>query len=98
MKGFLEKDLVNGRVTYDKIQIKEVTSHYLNGCISMIIFPKPPKVESKGPAANISSFIDFASIKPLIFDKIVVKAKKMKNSKTKHSDQSSKNEEGKSRS
>jgi len=39
MKGFLEKDLINGRAAYDKIQIKEVTSHYLNGCISMIIFP-----------------------------------------------------------
>ena len=61
MKGFLEKELVNGKVSYEKIQIKEVTSHYLNGCISMIIFPNPPKVEFKGQIANNSStIIDFS--------------------------------------
>ena len=62
MKGFLEKELVNGKVSYEKIQIKEVTSHYLNGCISMIIFPNPPKVEFKGQIANNnnSTIIDFS--------------------------------------
>ncbi|KAL4488476.1 hypothetical protein ABPG72_013044 [Tetrahymena utriculariae] len=97
LKGFLEKELYQGRVSFDKIQIKEVTSHYLNGWIYLIIFPKHPKeIKQQNNQGNI----DFAEIKPLILEKIIVKAKKMRENKSQSSNKNQslmqKNEEDKS--
>ncbi|EAR85494.2 hypothetical protein TTHERM_00442440 (macronuclear) [Tetrahymena thermophila SB210] len=82
LKGFLEKELYLGRVSFDKIQIKEVTSHYLNGWIYLIIFPKHPK-ESKLQSNQGNQ--DHVEIKPLILEKIIVKAKKMRENKFQNS-------------
>eukprot|EP01017_Pseudomicrothorax_dubius_P042150 TRINITY_DN683_c0_g1_i5.p1 TRINITY_DN683_c0_g1~~TRINITY_DN683_c0_g1_i5.p1 ORF type:complete len:381 (-),score=121.91 TRINITY_DN683_c0_g1_i5:156-1208(-) len=81
VKGTVESDLVGGTASFDKVQINEVTSHFRNGWVFVVIYPKM--------TANLSSisllnpycgglFIDPLRIKPLIFDKIVVKAKKAK--------------------
>jgi len=40
MKGVIEKDLVNGCAKFDKIHIKEVTSHFRNGWIFMVVYTK----------------------------------------------------------
>lgn len=79
LKGFIEKDLVNGAVTFEKIQVKEVTSHFRNGWIFLVVYPKITKevnnnVLMRGNGININT----REIKPLIVEKVVVKAKKMK--------------------
>ncbi len=38
-KGFIEKDLTKGSAGFEKIQIKEVTSHFRNGWIFLMIHP-----------------------------------------------------------
>jgi len=42
LKGYTEQDLLNGTCTFDKIQIKEVTSHYRKGMLFMVAFAKMP--------------------------------------------------------
>jgi hypothetical protein len=42
LKGYTEQDLVGGTCTFDKIQIKEVTSHYRKGMLFMVAFAKMP--------------------------------------------------------
>jgi len=79
LKGFAEKDLNKGVATFDKIQIKEVSSHFRNGWIFLVVHPK---VNNK---RNSTTFlekdgvvIDPREIKPLVIEKVVVKAKKIK--------------------
>lgn len=76
MKGFIEKDLVNGTVTFEKIQIKEVTSHFRNGWVFFVVYPK---VNNANPSQNNNhGYIQANKIKPLILEKVIVKAKKAK--------------------
>jgi len=75
LKGFIEKDLVNGTATFEKIQIKEVTSHFRNGWIFFVVYPKIIANTTPAGGANI---INSQKIKPLILEKVVVKAKKAK--------------------
>ncbi len=42
LKGYTEQDLVNGVCVFDKIQIKEVTSHYRKGMLFLVAFAKMP--------------------------------------------------------
>ena len=79
LKGFIEKDLINGTATFEKIQIKEVTSHFRNGWVFFVVYPKL----SNNPNNNIllggnGAVINIQKIKPLILEKVVVKAKKAK--------------------
>jgi hypothetical protein len=76
LKGFIEKDLVNGSATFEKIQIKEVTSHFRNGWVFFVVYPKLNSTTSSasGNGPNVSG----QKIKPLILEKVVVKAKKAK--------------------
>lgn len=79
LKGFIEKDLINGTATFEKIQIKEVTSHFRNGWVFFVVYPKL----SNNPNNNIllggnGAVINSQKIKPLILEKVVVKAKKAK--------------------
>ncbi len=82
LKGMIDKDLVDGAVTFDKIQIKEVTSHFRNGWIFFVVQPK-----SSGNVLN--NLIDMTNgvminpqnVKPLIIEKMVVKAKRAREKK-----------------
>jgi len=77
LKGFIEKDLVNGSATFDKIQIKEVTSHFRNGWIFFVVYPKVNKNSNVLLSGN-NVVVNSQQIKPLIIEKVIVKAKKTK--------------------
>lgn len=79
LKGFIDKDLVNGTASFEKIQIKEVTSHFRNGWVFLVVYPKV----NKNPNNNIllsgnGLVINGQKVKPLILEKVIVKAKKTK--------------------
>ena len=40
IQGSTERDLVNGLCHYDKIQVKEVTSHFRNGWVFLVVYPR----------------------------------------------------------
>eukprot|EP01016_Furgasonia_blochmanni_P013201 TRINITY_DN1668_c0_g1_i4.p1 TRINITY_DN1668_c0_g1~~TRINITY_DN1668_c0_g1_i4.p1 ORF type:complete len:597 (+),score=195.43 TRINITY_DN1668_c0_g1_i4:134-1924(+) len=81
LKGFVEKDLVHGSASFEKIQIKEVTSHFRNGWVFFVIFPKVSAFGNLVTSSTNSNVVDYTKIKPLIIDKVIVKAKKSKDSK-----------------
>lgn len=74
--------MINGVATFEKIQIKEVTSHLRNGWIFMVVQPMNLQNEKTNPKMlNLGRgkrSVDIKKIKPLVIDKIVVKAKKLK--------------------
>jgi len=63
-----------GTVTFDKIQIKEVTSHFRNGWVFIVIFPKVPTVENNNYLMCGPNSVSYTDIRPLIIEKTVVKA------------------------
>lgn len=80
LKGFTEKDLVNGSATFDKIQIKEVTSHFRNGWVFFVVYPK---INGGNASSNVimngnGTIVNASEVKPLILEKVIVKAKKTK--------------------
>lgn len=77
MKGFIEKDLINGSVTFDKIQIKEVTSHFRNGWIFFAVYPKA-NANNNMLISSKENMVSSQKIRPFILEKVVVKAKKAK--------------------
>ena len=82
----MEKDLVNGVAEFEKLQIKEVTSHFRNGWIFFVVYAKMPSILGKNPKKesekqNSGVEIEFLDIKPLILENVMVKAKKMKKGK-----------------
>jgi len=90
LKGNIEKDLVNGYCSFEKIQIKEVTSHFRKGYVFLVIYPKMPTFGNISSGTIQQNFVDFTTIKPLIIEKVVVKAKKI--NLCKNMDQSSQNQ------
>ena len=70
------KDLVKGSARFEKVQIKEVTSHFRNGWIFFVVYPKVTK--EVGIPSGYPKLIPGFKIKPLVLEKIVVKAKKTK--------------------
>ena len=82
LKGSVEKDLLNGSADFEKVQIKEVTSHFRNGWVFFVVYAKMPSIFAKTQKNNEKNEIievDFMEIKPLILEQVTVKAKKMKN-------------------
>jgi hypothetical protein len=79
LKGLAEKDLVNGNCSFDKIQIKEVTSHFRKGKIFIVVYPKMPTFGNFPQDNLVNSFIEYTEIKPLVIEGVVVKAKKLPN-------------------
>lgn len=88
LKGFIEKDLVYGSVAFEKIQIKEVTSHFRSGWVFFVVYPKLSASANMITFDNNANFINSQKIKPLVLEKVVVKAKK-----TKEKDHSIENED-----
>lgn len=78
LKGFIDKDLINGQASFEKIQIKEVTSHFRNGWVFFVVYPKVPNGPSNTLLSANEHMISHQKIKPLILEKIIVKAKKTK--------------------
>lgn len=78
LKGFIEKDLINGTASFEKIQIKEVTSHFRNGWIFFVVYPKCVNTSNNILMTGNENIINAAKIKPLILEKVIVKAKKTK--------------------
>jgi len=78
LKGMIDKDLVDGSVTFDKIQIKEVTSHFRNGWVFFVVYPKATMTLNPLMAGANTLIINSNQIKPLVLEKVVVKAKRSK--------------------
>jgi len=78
LKGFIDKDMVNGTVTFDKIQIKEVTSHFRNGWVFFVVYPKVSNAGGTTLFSGRDNIVNAQKIRPLIIEKVVVKAKKAK--------------------
>jgi len=79
--GETERELKNGEVIFDKIQINEVTSKFINGYVAVIISPKRPN--NYGTALTSSpdydqEMVSYDDIKPLMLEKVIVKSKKKK--------------------
>lgn len=77
LKGTTEQALLHGEANFDKLQIKEVTSHYRNGWVFMVIYAKMPSISQNSNNVEENSDIKFYDIQPLIIEQVVVKAKKM---------------------
>jgi len=79
LKGMIDRDLVDGVARFDKIQINEVTSHFRNGWIFFVVYPKASNVVLNNFAAGKGGIaINHQNVKPLVMEKIVVKAKRSK--------------------
>eukprot|EP01017_Pseudomicrothorax_dubius_P031701 TRINITY_DN4071_c0_g3_i11.p1 TRINITY_DN4071_c0_g3~~TRINITY_DN4071_c0_g3_i11.p1 ORF type:complete len:163 (-),score=58.18 TRINITY_DN4071_c0_g3_i11:261-710(-) len=84
LKGQVERELVSGAAKFDKVQIREVSSHFRNGWFFLVVRPKPSKYSSsmhlagsaRAPEGGVT--ISYEEVKPLVVDRIVVKAKKNK--------------------
>lgn len=76
--GETEVDVKNGEGVFDRIQINEVTSKFIHGYVAVLIVPSNPSNvgTSLSDSASGENFIDFARIKPLMLEKVVVKSKK----------------------
>lgn len=81
LKGNTEQSLHQGTCLFNKIQIKEVTSHFRNGWVFLVIIPS---MTPFGCNSGSDSFIDYTEIEPLALDHIVVKAKKLKEQRKGH--------------
>lgn len=68
---------MNGYCSFEKIQIKEVTSHFRKGYVFLVVYPKMPTFGNISSGSIQQNFVDFTTIKPLIIEKVVVKAKKI---------------------
>lgn len=79
LKGIIDKDLVDGAVTFDKIQIKEVTSHFRNGWVFFVVYPKTAgTVFNRAMPGGNAILVDHNQVRPLVLERVVVKAKKIK--------------------
>jgi len=78
LKGMIDKDLVDGVVTFDKIQIKEVTSHFRNGWVFFVVYPKTSMTLNPLIGGANSLIVNSNQIKPIVVERVVVKAKRSK--------------------
>ena len=87
LKGMIDKDLVDGVVTFDKIQIKEVTSHFRNGWVFFVVYPKTSMTLNPLIGGANSMIVNSNQIKPLVLERVVVKAKRSKEKEEKEEDE-----------
>lgn len=66
-------------MTFEKVQIREVSSHYRNGSLFLIIFARAALNNAylKKEETSDKLFIDYQEIKPLVIENMVVRAKKL---------------------
>lgn len=73
LKGHKDNMLIDGKCMIQKLQIKEVTSHFRSGTVFLVI--QPHKKNFNPLIVDDKTFIDYRFIKPLIIENIRVKAK-----------------------
>lgn len=73
----MEQNLFEGEMHFEKVQIRDVSSHFRKGCFLLIVFAKPSQNNTFLPE-NIGKNINFQEIKPLVMQNIIVRAKKLK--------------------
>ena len=83
VQGETECELKNGRAIFEKVQINEVTSKFINGSMCIMIWPKLPNnyhttVNSLEKEKDI---INVNNIKPLMLERVIVKSKIKKHMK-----------------
>jgi len=80
IQGEVECELRNGEAVFDKLQINEVTSKFINGYVAILISPKRPN--NYGTSLDVlekeKESMTCDDIKPLMIEKVVVKSKKKK--------------------
>ena len=75
LKVNADVSLVDGTANARKNQIREVTSHYRNGWVYLLVYPKL-LVAAENADKQQPTFIDYNEIKPLVIKRLVVMAKK----------------------
>jgi len=82
IKGGNDKILNDGLCVFSKLQIREVTSHYRNSKVFIVVVPceysMEPTKHLQAPYNIGKNFIDYSMIQPLILSDISVKAKSIK--------------------
>ena len=73
IKGVYDRPLHDGYGIFPKIQIKEVTSHYRNGKVFLVVRPCEGNFAALGKKDK--HYINFDTIEPLIISDVIVKAK-----------------------
>ena len=73
LKGHKDNMMIDGKCVIQKLQIKEVTSHFRSGMVFLVI--QPHKKNFNPLIVDDKNFIDYRFIKPLIIENIRVKAK-----------------------
>ena len=67
---------MNGICSFEKIHVKEVTSHFRNGWVFFMVYPRQTaNITFHGP-----KLVNPTKIKPLALENVIVKAKKMNES------------------
>ncbi len=72
IKGHDEQTLVSGLCEFQKIQLKEVTSHFSKGWVYLVVLPQARRNDVPHGDKAVSP----DSIRPLVIEKVVVRAKK----------------------
>lgn len=77
LQGEDECELKNGQGSFDKLQINEVTSKFINGYIAVLIVPKRPiNFGTSLESLQQKNLFKIQDIKPLLIEKVVIKSKK----------------------
>lgn len=72
-KGVTIREVKDGLCTFDKLQIKEVSSHFRNGWVFLVV---QPRTVSDSTLSNNSAVHELIScIQPFVLDNVVIKAK-----------------------
>lgn len=79
LKGVVSTEIVDGRAVFDKVQIREVTSRFRNGWVYLVVYPvvKESNLNGLFPSSD-NIYVESKQIKPLVIEKLVVKAKRVK--------------------
>ena len=56
-----------------------MTSHFRKGKIFIVVYPKMPTFGNFPQDSLVNSYIDYTTIRPLVIESVVVKAKKLPN-------------------
>ena len=78
VSGQTETELKNGHAKFERVQVSEVTSKFMNGYVAIVIVPGQPSNHGTYllDDEEQENFINFEDIRPLMIEKIVVKSKK----------------------
>jgi hypothetical protein len=80
LKGGCDRPLFDGEASFQKLQIKEVTSHYRNGKVFLVVQPCQQNYTAQVKKEKTASYVDYDQIEPLIISDVSVKAKIQKKS------------------